>query len=110
MAVTVQQLREELANHYGGDIEWYDLQWDVQRRDEGLSLESLTLKFVHQEGGEGEGSTYFYVFSTGEDEDEQLWRVDGYYASWDGVTYDDYGDIIKEVKAVVVPTVQYHAK
>jgi hypothetical protein len=40
---------------------------------------------VEDFGGEGQGETRYVVFQVG----EQFFRVDGYYASWDGTTWED---------------------
>ena len=71
-----------------------------------VELPSGTLKHVVQKGGEGGGTTYFYVFSIG----EQLFRVDGYWASWDGVTYDDSLYALSEVEAVPTTIIEYKKK
>jgi hypothetical protein len=117
MTVTVKELKSELDEWYATLDKAYDNVFGeledslTYSRDTNVTLPSgRELKFIVQEGGEGEGDSYFYVFSIGEDDDEQLFRVDGYYASWDGVTYDDYSDTLTEVEAVIVPTVQYKRK
>ncbi len=56
---------------------------------------------VEDFGGEGQGETRYVVFSVG----EQFFRVDGYYASWDGTTWEDPAPY--EVKPVEVTVIDY---
>lgn len=56
---------------------------------------------VEDFGGEGQGETRYVVFSVG----EQFFRVDGYYASWDGTTWED--PIPEEVVAKEVTVIKY---
>ena len=52
-------------------------------------------------GGEGMGDTRYVVFQVG----DQFFRVDGYYASWDGTTWEDPTPY--EVKPVEVTVIEY---
>lgn len=52
-------------------------------------------------GGEGDGEERFVVFQVG----DQFFQVDGYYASWDGTTWEDTTPY--EVKAKEVTVIQY---
>ncbi len=64
-----------------------------------------TLEHVDSYGGEGQGDEYWVVFkvtSTG-----QLFKVDGYYSSYDGGSLD--GDVY-EVTPVQVTVTQYKKK
>ena len=56
---------------------------------------------VEDFGGEGQGETRYVVFSVG----DQFFRVDGYYASWDGTTWED--PTPEEVVAKEVTVVRY---
>lgn len=56
---------------------------------------------VEDFGGEGQGETRYVVFSVG----DQFFRVDGYYASWDGTTWED--PTPSEVVAKEVTVVRY---
>jgi hypothetical protein len=106
--VTREQLFEELQEWYKGQQNRWGL-FDALEDDvyePGIDLPSGRLLRVAGEGGEGEGTTYFYVFSIG----EQLFRVDGYWASWDGVTYSEYIDALHEVEAVPTTVIEYKRK
>lgn len=56
---------------------------------------------VENYGGEGMGETRYIIFSVG----EQFFRVDGYYASWDGTTWEDPTPV--EVIAKPVTVIKY---
>lgn len=58
---------------------------------------------VEDFGGEGQGEERWVVFSVG----DQLFKVEGYYASWDGTTWDDPTPF--EVKPKDVVVVRYEA-
>jgi hypothetical protein len=109
MSVTREQLFKELQEWYENRQQnrWglFDALEDAVYHP-GIELPSGTAVRVHGEGGEGEGTTYFYVFSIG----DQLFRVDGYYASWDGVTYDDALYALSEVEAVETTVIRYNKK
>ena len=55
-------------------------------------------------GSEGDGETRFVVFSVG----DQFFQVDGYYASWDGTTWEDTEPF--EVFPKEVTVIQYERK
>lgn len=64
-----------------------------------IELDDLgQLKHVLTEGGEGQGEQYYGVFSLG----NQLFRLDGYYSSWDGISWDDADLYEVEAKQVTV--------
>jgi len=52
-------------------------------------------------GGEGDGEERYVVFQVG----DQFFQVDGYYASWDGTTWED--TIPHEVKAEEYTATRY---
>jgi hypothetical protein len=55
-------------------------------------------------GGEGEGDERWVVFSVG----DNLYRVSGYYSSWDGTTWEDTTP--REVEAYEVSVTRYRVK
>lgn len=68
------------------------------------TLESGPAYVEEDFGGEGQGETRYVVFSVG----EQFFRVDGYYASWDGTTWED--PTPEEVIAKPVTVIRYERK
>lgn len=91
MSVTKEELKEKIAefdekqeaenerrySSYGVYEQLHD--------EEDVEVPSLgKLEYVDSYGGEGSGDEYWVVFKLG----EQLFRVDGYYASYDGGELD----------------------
>lgn len=66
-----------------------------------LELPSGSAKFVKRYGGEGKGEKYWVIFSVG----DELFKVDGYYSSWDGSSWDD-AEMYK-VEPVEVTVIEY---
>lgn len=64
-------------------------------------LPSGPVWLVEDFGGEGMGDTRYVVFQIG----DQFFQVDGYYASWDGTTWEDPSPY--EVKPVEVTKIEY---
>jgi len=53
-------------------------------------LEGCKIEMVDHYGGEGQGETYYAVYKvTTPDGEVKHYQVDGWYASYDGSTYDD---------------------
>ena len=46
--------------------------------------EGYSLKHEEQFGGEGQGDSYWYVFSVSKDNNTEYWEVPGWYASHQG--------------------------
>lgn len=63
-----------------------------------------TVKHVLTEGGEGQGDSYYGIFSIG----DQFFRMDGYYSSWDGISWD--GVSLYEVEPQQVTITEYVKK
>ena len=72
--------------------------------DEVTLPSGLVVKDVERYGGEGEGDKLWVVFSV----DDQLFRVTGYYSSWDGDNWEDAS--LEEVEAYEVMVTKYRKK
>lgn len=96
---------------YIGDIwsEFYESLMTKERHESGNKyswetvpvLPSGPVFLVEDFGGEGMGDTRYVVFSVG----DQFFKVEGYYASWDGTTWDDPTPF--EVKPVEKTVIEY---
>jgi hypothetical protein len=62
-------------------------------------FEDVFIEVVDQEGGEGQGETYFYILKFTEDQEEVLVRLNAYYSSYNGTDYEDW-DFVKAVKVM----------
>lgn len=113
MSYTAKEVEEKIeayqeSGDYDGDYSggiYCDLK-DGGYYAEGKSIEVPglgTLEYVEDYGGEGQGDDYWVVFKVG----NQLFRKDGWYASYDGGELD--GELY-EVEAVQVQRTEYHKK
>lgn len=74
------------------------------RKDKPWFLPSGQVKLIEDFGGEGLGEVRYIIFSVG----DRIFRVNGYYASWDGTTWED--PTPEEVVAKEVMKVEYVTK
>jgi hypothetical protein len=75
--------------------------WDSESRSmvdcEVPKVHDFEFEIVEDFGGEGQGDSRYVVFSLTDGTDTRFFRKDGYYASYDGSTWD--GEF-REVKAI----------
>jgi len=55
-----------------------------------FSSQGITYKLVQDVGGEDMGSTYYSVYQFTKDDQEVFVKFDGWYASYDGASYEEY--------------------
>ena len=119
--MTVTNIEQEILGWFNEPLQEEDHETEISENVwyefyETLSTEAHTKQFdwaktpvlasgpafvVEDFGGEGQGETRYVVFSVG----EQFFRVDGYYASWDGTTWED--PTPHEVVAKEVTSIEY---
>ena len=58
-------------------------------------------------GGEGQGDEYWVVFSVEKDSEKTFFRLDGWYSSYDGSSFDDTHNFVV-VKKVPVESYEWH--
>lgn len=92
---------DEKAEHLDSAIDEFT---DSLDRKTGIPLPSGPAKLLEQHGGEDEGSDYWVVFSVNDD----IFKVEGYYSSWEGVNWDSVKLI--EVEPVQVLVTKYKKK
>lgn len=85
-----EQILEKLKTYYASDVS----EFAYLRKDDG-SLGLGQIKEVDSYGGEGQGERWWSVkhFT---DHDVYI-RVDGYYSSYEGVTFDGWKDSCSQV-------------
>jgi hypothetical protein len=102
---TVQEFLDAAVKAYSdteyedeGYVDWDDFAW-------GNPTESDIgpIRTVENEGGEGQGDHAHLVFETVRS--GQLFRIDGYYSSYEGTDWDY--ESLREVKAVTREVVFY---
>ena len=75
--------------------------WYLANERYTITLDGIPLRHEHTEGGfEGAGDTYYVVIEY----DGRLYRIDGWYSSWDGSELDG---VPYEVKKVPVEAFDY---
>lgn len=65
----------------------------------------ITLTIVDQYGGEGQGDTYWVVFSAKYNDEKTFYKIDGWYASYSGHEFYDYVPV--KVEKVPVQTYEW---
>ena len=74
-----------------------------------LKNQGYTLAYEDHYGGEGQGDNYWNVFSVEHNGQKTYFRLDGWYASYDGSHFDDYFGFY-EVDKVPVQTFEWQRK
>lgn len=118
MSYTADQVKEAVSNYedsednfdgWGSDLYSYIKgEGHYSHSDGAFAVEVPGIgkvEYVDDYGGEGQGDDYWVVFKTVET--GQFWRVDGWYASYDGGELD--GELY-EVEPKEVTVTQYEAK
>jgi hypothetical protein len=97
------------TSDYGDNVSWgavEELFWSYRDPKVEKEVGGSKVTLQEQHGGEGEGDEYWLVFRVeNSDGSEQFFRVDGYYASYDGTSWD--GAQLREVNAVPRTVVFY---
>lgn len=69
---------------------------------EEFEIEDYDVEIEAELGGEGDGAPRSYIFQISKDKEVALFRIDGYYSSWDSSQFDskpyEVEEYIKEVK------------
>lgn len=68
-----------------------------------INIGGFIVQGVDQHGGEGMGESYWVVFSVERDMQKEFFKLDGWYASYNGHEFDNYLDFneVKQVEKVV---------
>lgn len=121
--MTVTNIKQEILDWYNEPIEegdvketrisnvWEEFYYSLSTKAncEKYDYKTGTLEsgpaYIEEDfGGEGQGETRYVVFSV----DGQFFRVDGYYASWDGTNWESASPY--EVEAKEVTVIKYERK
>lgn len=60
------------------------------------------VKEVDSYGGEGQGEQYWMIISVVQGDVIRTFKLDGWYASYDGGYYDEFYEVIPELKTITV--------
>jgi hypothetical protein len=88
---------EELAYSLSSNYSWDAIKNIRVQKDPGEDFENMRIVCIEDFGGEGQGDKRYVVFKFSDESGVKYFRKDGYYASYDGSTWD--GDF-REVKPV----------
>jgi hypothetical protein len=100
-------LRRDFVKLLDARDEYYDEFKDyvnsIYGPDDPINLGGFIVEGIEQYGGEGMGDTYWVVFSLERDGDKKFFKLDGWYASYNGHEFDNYLDFdeVKQVEKVV---------
>lgn len=94
--------------------DWYEIH--ELAYGEGFTVPELGhVRLVEDFGGEGQGDDYWFVFSVTQVDEESglsvsaMYRMDGYYASYDGGSYDGDLYMVKPQPKTVIEYVKVDA-
>lgn len=107
--LSVTQVRDLLSeyeethwNVLGNWHDWEEEYWRPENDQEFVVVPDLgRVRVVESHGGEGKGDAYWMVFEVTEGDVTRHFKIDGYYASYDGGYYDGPFTEVKPVERVV---------
>lgn len=88
--LTIAELQDEImawnkSTNWNAALDAFQNNMLYGSRSQSVELASGKVKKVAEFGGEGQGDTYYYVFSVG----NQYFKRSGYYDSYDGTDWED---------------------
>jgi hypothetical protein len=79
----------------------YDNEEETEFKDK-LNKKGIDCKAEEHFGGEGEGEDYWTVYSFSKGDEKVLIKFDGWYASYEGSTYEEFYEVKAEPKVITV--------
>ena len=79
----------------------YDEEEEIEFKNK-LNEKGITCKAEEHFGGEGQGEDYWTVYSFTKGNDKVLIKFDGWYASYEGSTYEEFYEVKAEPKVITV--------
>jgi len=101
--MTYEEIKEKLQEKFGDDI--YNCVDALECGGDEMEEIFGEYKEVDNYGGEGKGNTYYSIFYF--PQHDVYLRIDGFYSSYEGVTYEDGWDSIRQVKPVQKTVTDY---
>jgi hypothetical protein len=89
----------------GGDVKDKPYRWDedsVIEFKKQLTEANLNFELVDRYGGEDQGSEYWSVYSFSDGMQVVFIKFDGWYASYDGSTYEEFYEVKPVEKTITV--------
>lgn len=102
-------LRAELEELFDSEstVKWSDgsVAKDLFLQDyngDQFSKNDIEMQYVDGYGGEGEGETYYNVYSFTKEGETVYYQFDGSYCSYDGAYFDEYFEVIPKEEIITV--------
>lgn len=101
ISITFKELSEKLKEYFNNHIDHFAFTRELKPEELTLKLKDdlyLSFKEVKQVGGEGEGDIWYSVkyFKAL----DMYVKIDGYYQSYNGTSFEDWDDAVSEVRPV----------
>lgn len=97
-------MRRDFVELIKNNDEYYDMYREcIDDKGGTEDIGGFQIEYVESFGGEGKGDTLWTVFSLERDGEKKYFKLDGWYASYEGGTYDDYYDFyeVEQVEKMV---------
>lgn len=102
-------LRRDFVELLNGCDEYYDMFMEYINYCDGgedpIDVGGFIVEALEQYGGEGMGDSYWVVFSVENDGLKKFFKLDGWYASYNGHEFDnflDFNEVIQVEKTIKV--------
>lgn len=92
----------EFFNCEFDDHEWHCDSEEIQAFRKLLKDENITFENVDRYGGEDQGSNYWSVYSFSDGMQVVFIKFDGWYASYEGSTYEEFFEVTPVEKTITV--------
>lgn len=100
-STVVTVLRSAFEDYGYSDNFWDAICYEIP--NEGIDSNGIHVEHVESFGGEGQGDTAWVVVKATRGDEVKFFRKDGYYASYDGFTWDGaFAEVTPKEKTVTV--------
>lgn len=104
IALLAEADRDVIAEFFHGEVN-DNITWDSEEVSDFrklLSDASITFEFVDRYGGEDQGSDYWSVYSFSDGMQVVFIQFQGWYASYEGSTYEEFYEVQPVEKIITV--------
>lgn len=104
VALLAEADRDIISEFFHGEVN-ESTRWDSEEMTEfrkALSDADIRFEFVDRYGGEDQGSDYWSVYSFSDGMQVVFIKFDGWYASYDGSTYEEFYEVQPVEKTITV--------
>jgi hypothetical protein len=104
VALLAEADRDVLVEFFHGEVD-ESTRWDSEEMTEfrkALADADIRFEFVDRYGGEDQGSDYWSVYSFSDGMQVVFIQFDGWYASYQGSTYEEFFEVTPVEKTITV--------